>query len=128
MEVASSFMFGRQERLAILLLITVAVVVTAAHLTLGYVGKRPFCSPYSVQSQDGDLVYVSGTIDEISITRAGSHGILTIDNITVFLPNSVMSGFSFAKGITLTVIGTVQTYQGKKEVVVQSASDIAFAP
>ena len=36
----------------------------------------------------------------------------------------VAAGQSFPPGTKITVIGTVQTYQGKKELMVQSASDI----
>ncbi len=42
-----SIMFERQERVAILLLLGVAVAVIAAHLILGTLGKQPFAQAIS---------------------------------------------------------------------------------
>ena len=117
-------MLGRQERLAIFLLLGVAVTVIVAHLALDQIGKRAFATNFSEQSQEGDLVIVSGTIDTVTLTRTGGHCILVVNNLSVFIPNQIAAGQSFPHGTKITVIGTVQTYQGKKELMVQSASDI----
>jgi DNA/RNA endonuclease YhcR with UshA esterase domain len=121
-------MFGRQERLAIILLLTVALVVIASYLALDYLGKRPFATPYSDKAGDGDLVIKTGTIDSLSVTRTGGHLILTIDNLTIFVPNGIAYNLTVQKGTNVSVIGMVQTYAGKKEIVVQSASDITPVP
>ena len=47
-------MFGHQERVAILLLIAVAIAVIAAHVMLVQIGKEPFASAYTDQSADGN--------------------------------------------------------------------------
>jgi len=117
-------MFGRQERLAFFLLVVVTGSVIAAHLVLDQVGKRPFATPYSEQSNEGDLVILSGTIGAVSFTKTGGHCIIVIDNLSVFIPNEIAAGQMISPGMVITVIGTVQTYQGKKEILVQSASDI----
>lgn len=121
-------MFGRQERLAIILLLTVAVIIIASHLTLGYIGKQPFASQYTEQSREGDLVLMTGTIDALLPTRTGGHLIITINNISVFLPNTIASDIDLHAGKNISLIGTVQVYQGKREVVVTSSSDISVEP
>jgi ABC-type uncharacterized transport system YnjBCD permease subunit len=117
-------MLGRQERLAILLLVGVAISVIIAHLALDQIGKRAFATNFSEQSQEGDLVIVSGKIDTVTLTRSGGHCILVVNNLSVFIPNQIADGQSFTQGTNISVIGTIQTYQGKKELLVQSASDI----
>ncbi|MFZ1897574.1 hypothetical protein [Methanoregula sp.] len=117
-------MFGRQERVAILLLIVVAITVTAAHIVLTQIGKGPFASTYTDQSADGTLVHLSGIIDQATVLKNGGHVLLTIANVTVFVPATVAGDRSFAKGTTVSLYGTVQTYQGKKEILVSSADDI----
>jgi len=121
-------MLGRQERLAIGLLFTVLAIVIAAHLILDQIGKRPFASPYSERSEDGALVILSGTLDDVSVTRTGGHLLLLVNTTTVFIQNAAAANRSFQKGINITVIGIVQTYQGKREVAVQSATDIISEP
>ena len=79
-------MFGRQERVAILLLIVVAITVTAAHIVLTQIGKGPFASTYTDQSADGTLVHLSGIIDQATVLKNGGHVLLTIVNVTVFVP------------------------------------------
>lgn len=122
------FMFGRQERIAFLLLIAVALVVIASHLVLDTLGKRPFTSPFTNESADGELVYFSGTIDRLSLTKSGGHLILEVNNISVFVQNQIASNLSLRKGENITIIGTVQTYRGNKEIIIQSASDILAIP
>ncbi|OPY38963.1 MAG: hypothetical protein A4E35_00193 [Methanoregula sp. PtaU1.Bin051] len=119
-------MFGRQERLAILLLLLVSGGVIAAHLILDYIGKRPFAVPYSDNTADGELVIVSGSVDRISVTRNGGHLILDLENRTIFIPNQITAGLALSRGTNITVIGTVQTFQGKKEIAVTAASDITI--
>lgn len=121
-------MFGRQERYAIILLLTVLAIVIAAHLILDTIGKRPFASPYSDRSDEGALVILSGTIDDITVTRTGGHLLLQVNETTVFVQNAAAADRSFQKGSTITVIGIVQTYEGKREIAVQSASDIISEP
>jgi hypothetical protein len=119
-------MFGRQERLALFLLAIVACTVIASYLVLDHLGKRPFAAPYSDDSDDGDLVIVSGSVDRISLTQNGGHLLIELDNHPIFIPNQIAAGLSLSKGTKVTVIGTVQTFRGKKEITVQSASDITI--
>ena len=60
-------------------------MVVAAHLILENAGKRLFASPFSEISHDGDLVYLSGMIDYLVITKNGGHFSILINNVSVFI-------------------------------------------
>jgi DNA/RNA endonuclease YhcR with UshA esterase domain len=120
-------MFERQERVAVLLLIGVAVAVIAAHLILGSLGKQPFSKPFTNYSADGELVYIEGTIDQVALTKTGGHMTIQINDITIFIPAHAASDLAVKKGANISVYGTVETYRGKKEIMVNSAEDIRFA-
>jgi hypothetical protein len=124
----STGMLGRQERVAILLLCGVALAVIAAQFVLGYVGKEPFASPFTSQSADGSLVRLDGAIDQATVIKNGGHVILSVRNVTVFIPSTVAGDRSFAKGANVSLYGTVQTYEGKKEIVIGSPEDIRQIP
>lgn len=121
-------MFEHQERTAILLLVAVAGIAIGAHLVLGFIGKHPFASDYSNSSADGELVSTHGTIGEVMVIKNGGHLILVVDNVTVFIPAHVAGSVSYAKGQNIMLYGTVQTYRGEKEIVVNSAGDISLLP
>jgi DNA/RNA endonuclease YhcR with UshA esterase domain len=119
-------MLERQERVAILLLIGVAVSVIAAHLILGSLGKQPFSKPFTNNSADGELVHIEGTIDQVALTKTGGHMNLQIGNITIFIPATAARELTLMKGANISVYGIVETYRGKKEIMVNSADDIRF--
>jgi len=117
-------MLGRQERIALLLLVGVALTVVTAHGVLSCIGKQPFSRPFTENSPDGELVTVEGNIGRVSLLENGGHLALLVDNITVFVPASSAQGLTVHKNDTVFIYGIVQTYRGKKEVVVNSAEDI----
>ena len=123
-----SIMFERQERVALLLLLGVLIVVITAHLVLGTLGKQPFARPFTNNSADGELVIVSGTIDQITITKTGGHMNVYLANITIFVPVQIAQELTLQKGDTVSVYGVVQTYRGKKEIVVSSGKDFDIIP
>ncbi len=107
-------MFERQERVAVFLLVGVALVVIVAHVVLTGFGKQPFARPFSNSSSDGELVVVEGQIDQISLTRNGGHMTVQVNNLSIFLPAQVVQGVSLQKGDRISAYGVVQTYRGKK--------------
>ena len=117
-------MFERQERLAILLLIGVAVAVIAANLVLGSFGKQPFSKPFTNNSADGELVYIEGTVDQVALTKTGGHMTLQVNDLTIFIPAQATRNLAVSKGNNISVYGIVETYRGKKEIMVNSAEDI----
>jgi hypothetical protein len=120
-----STMFERQERGAVLLLLGVACLVITAHLVLGSLGKQPFAQPFTNNSADGELVITDGTINQISITKNGGHMNVYLDNVTIFVPAQIARELTIRKGDSISVYGVVQTYRGKKEIVVSSEKDIS---
>jgi uncharacterized SAM-binding protein YcdF (DUF218 family) len=123
-----SCMVGRQERTAILLLVGVAGAVILAHGILAGLGKQPFARPFTTSSSDGELVVAEGQIDTITLTKTGGHMTVEMNNLSVFLPVQVVQGVSLQKGDRISVYGIVQTYRGKREIVVSSADDIRVIP
>lgn len=121
-------MLERQERLALMLLISVVIVVGASHLILSALGKGPFASPYSDQTGEGSLVVLEGTVEQVTTTREGGHRILQVKGVPVFLPATVASAITVLPGDTIRVYGVAQTYQGEREVLVNSAADITLLP
>ena len=121
-------MFMRQERVAVFLLVGVAIAVIVAHLVLAGLGKEPFARPFNNNSADGELVVVEGMIDQITLTKSGGHMTVSVNNLSVFLPAQVVQGISLQKGDRISVYGIVQTYRGKKEIVVSDAEDVRVLP
>ncbi|HSA38398.1 MAG TPA: hypothetical protein P5013_05855 [Methanoregula sp.] len=121
-------MFERQERVAILLLIGVAIAVIVAHSVLAGLGKQSFARPFTNTSSDGELVVVEGQIDQITLIKNGGHMTVNVNNLSIFLPVQVVQAVSLQKGDRISVYGIVQTYRGKKEIVVSTAEDIHVIP
>jgi DNA/RNA endonuclease YhcR with UshA esterase domain len=116
-------MFVHQERTAFLILIGVAVAVIAAHLVLGSLGKQPFARTFTNNSADGELVTIEGTVGQINILTGGYMAV-QLENISVFVPAQVAEGLRIQKGYSIRVYGIVQTYHGKKEIILGSKDDI----
>jgi len=114
----------RQERTAFLLLLAVCMIVAGAHLVLTGIGKAAFASPYSSQSREGDLVTLQGTVEKVTVTQSGGHLILRVDGIPVFVPASARGDLPVLAGDRVAVLGTIQIYQGEREIVVQSRGDL----
>jgi hypothetical protein len=123
-----SCMFERQERVAIMLLVGVVIALIAAHILLGELGKKPFVRPFTNSSSDGELVVVEGQIEQITLTKSGGHMTVSVNNLSIFLPAQVAQGVSLQKGDQISVYGVVQTYRGKKEIVVNAAEDVRVLP
>jgi DNA/RNA endonuclease YhcR with UshA esterase domain len=121
-------MLERQERVAIVLLLGVVITVITAQLILGSFGKQPFARPFTNNSTDGELVIAAGTIDQLVITQNGGHMNVYTDTVTIFVPAQVAQELTLQKGDMISVYGIVQTYRGKKEIVVSSVGDISVTP
>jgi DNA/RNA endonuclease YhcR with UshA esterase domain len=117
-------MLIRQERIALLLLVGVAATVLMAHAVLTMIGKQPFARPFTEQSPEGELVMVEGTVGKVTLIENGGHMSLSVDNITIFIPASAGNSRVIHKNDTIRTYGIVQTYRGKKEIVVSSSDDI----
>jgi len=119
-------MLYRQERIAILILIVVLTVLTVTSFLIESTGKESFATPFSETLEDGTLAILSGTITQAANTRTGSHLMLTVDNTSVFVPDNALEDPKTVIGESAKVIGTVQTYRGKKEIMVERPDDITI--
>ena len=120
-------MLDRKERVALALLIGVALAVSAAALVLESVGKAPFYTPFTNSSREGDFVVLEGRVDQVSWTRDGAHLQMVVSGVNVFVPSAAEHGVLVAKGDNATLYGVVQTYRGEKEVMVESPGDLAIS-
>ena len=117
-------MLDRKERIALALLIGVALMVSAAAFVLESVGKAPFYNQFSDTSQDGALVFLEGPVDKVTWTRDGAHLQLVVRGVNVFVPSAAEYGLDIVEGDNAALYGVVQVYRGEKEVVVESPGDL----
>ena len=117
-------MFMRQERIALLLLVGVAIVVITANSALTIIGKEPFARPFSENSPDGELVIIEGPVSRVNLIENGGHLTLLVANTTIFVPASAAQGRVIHRNDTIRAFGIVETYRGKKEIVVSNADDL----
>lgn len=113
-----------QEKTALAVLVCVVVVIFATHLLFDAYARPLLATQYSMEVPDGTLVIMEGNVEEIRKTATGGHLILTIGETTVFLPENVASRLDLDKTENITLYGVVQTYRGKREVVVNSPGDV----
>ena len=114
-----------QERRAVILIITVLALLAICSYCIESTEKSRFATPFSGSLEDGTLAVLTGTITAATNTRTGGHLMLTVDNTTVFVPDGALEDPKKTIGDYVHVIGTVQTYHGKKEIIVASPNDMA---
>ena len=117
-------MFDRKERIALALLIAVALTVTAAAVVLDAVGKGPFYSPFTTTTQEGARVFLEGPVEKVTWTRDGAHLQLVVGGVNVFVPSAAGQGLIITEGDHAALYGVVQVYRGEKEVLVESPGDL----
>jgi len=116
-------MFGKQERIAVLIMTVVLIICGVATVTLESIGKEPFAQNYTAQSPEGSLVILQGVVQEVTPLSSGTFNLLTINGIPVFLTQKAAK-IQVTQGSLVSLCGIVQTYKGKKEVVVSDPEDI----
>ena len=114
----------QQERTALILLVMVLAVLSAGHLILTALGNGPFAAPYGEEAREGDLVVVTGAVEEITRTSTGGHLLISVNSTRVFIPSPASREVSLRLNETVRIYGIVQIYQGKKEVAVRDARDV----
>jgi DNA/RNA endonuclease YhcR with UshA esterase domain len=117
-------MLLRQERLALSLLIVVAIGLSLGSFWAAGIDKgtlaREFCQTYA----EGTLVSIEGTVDELRWTQTGGHLNLKISETPVFLPAEIAAKLTIQKGDQVLIYGILQNYRGEKEIVVQELKDV----
>lgn len=122
----SDIMQHLQERTAIFLIISVLILLAVCSYLIDSTGKETFAAPFSDTLEDGTLSVLTGSVTAAANTKTGGHLMLTVNNTSVFIPDGALDEPEKAIGEKVSVIGTVQTYRGKKEIVVASPNDIAI--
>jgi DNA/RNA endonuclease YhcR with UshA esterase domain len=117
-------MLLRQERIAFGLLCVVTGVIMVSAVALGGIDKTSLAQEFRDDTPDGVLARVTGEIRDLEQTRTGGHLTARVENVRIFIPSTVADGTALAEGDLVCITGTVGTYQGKKEIVVQSHEDI----
>ncbi|QYZ79412.1 hypothetical protein E2N92_08195 [Methanofollis formosanus] len=117
--------FDLPEKRALLILIGISALLMLVHLGLDHAGSAAFAAPWSPEAEDGAFVLLRGEVKNVR-ALSGGHLLAEVNGTRVFLPAAVAARVEVKEGAFMEVAGTVQTYQGKKEVVVGSASDLTL--
>lgn len=118
-------MLESPEIKAIIILFGISVLLLGLHLALSAAGGAAFAVPWTPDAGDGSFVLLTGTVDDVR-ELSGGHLLAGVNGTRVFIPATAAKGVVLAKGDRVQVTGTVQTYQGKKEVVVRAATDVVL--
>lgn len=117
-------MLLRQERIAFGLLCAVTAAIVVSTVVLGGFDKTGMAQEFRDTTPDGVLARVSGEIRDLQQTRTGGHLTARVEDVRIFIPATAADGVVLTEGDFVSITGTVRTYQGKKEIVVQSYRDI----
>ena len=114
------------ERHAILILAGVIAALVLFHLGVTVLFPDGGAIPYTPDTADGSPVPFCGTVEELTLTRTGGHLIVNVSGTDVFVPGGGF-GLSLLRGDKVTVRGIVDTYAGKKEIIVNDPADIVVS-
>jgi DNA/RNA endonuclease YhcR with UshA esterase domain len=117
-------MLLRQERIAFGLLCAVTAAIIVSTVALGGIDKTSMAQEFRENTPDGVLVCITGEIRDLQQTRTGGHLTARVEDVRIFIPSTAAEGVVITEGDLVSVTGTVMTYQGEKEIVVQSHDDI----
>jgi DNA/RNA endonuclease YhcR with UshA esterase domain len=67
---------------------------------------------------------MEGEIRDLQPTRTGGHFTARVDGVRIFIPEPVAGQVPLKEGDLVRITGIVQTYQGEREIVVESPADI----
>jgi DNA/RNA endonuclease YhcR with UshA esterase domain len=117
-------MLLRQERLAFVLLVIVAIGIILGSIALAGIDKGTFAKDFSPMQPEGSLVRIDGIVEELRWTQTGGHLNARVEGTQVFIPAAAAKKITLRKGDHVLIYGIIQTYRGEKEVVVQNAGDV----
>lgn len=117
-------MLERQEKIAFLLIGAVFCVCLISSLICNAVGKAPFAQNFSSSSSDGTLVFFEGVVQKVVAVGSGNSYILKSGSVQIFIPSSASQGITVVPGDTISLYGTVQTWKGQREILVENPGDI----
>jgi hypothetical protein len=118
-------MLEYQERRALMLLCCVVLAIIPAYIVLEW-AEPSLARPYTAEAPDGSLVVLTGSVERAEPTTTGGHLIMVVDGVQVFIPGGMEWEGIPRPGEQVHLIGTVQVYEGEREIVVQSPDDLKF--
>jgi len=122
-------MLQKEEKITIILMVMALLVLIIVYF--GFIVDSVETSQYSEQSSTGDRVVLHGDVVGKKGTVTGDHLILTVDSeggrVKVFIhcdngAEKVNNIIDIAD--TVEVTGTLEQYQGEKEIVVERPGDV----
>ena len=122
-------MLQKEEKITIILMVMSLLVLIIVYF--GFIVDSMETSQYSDQSVTGDRVVLYGVVVGKGGTVTGDHLVLRVDSegsrVKVFIHCN--NGAEKVNNIidiadTVEVTGTVEEYQGKKEIVVEQPGDV----
>jgi hypothetical protein len=116
-------MLEKQERLAVLILVAVLAVCAISAFVLETLGKEPFARQYDPGLPDGTLVAWEGIVQKIIRVSQGSSLIMDVSGVQVYVPSPVAPGLP-EENDRITLYGVIQTWKGKREILVTDGKDI----
>ena len=118
-------MLTRPERRAVGILILVILLLALLYFGTILLIPDQGAAEYRPDLPDGTLVRLEGIVFETKITATGGHLIANISGTDVFIPNGGKDPI-LVSGDRVKVIGKIETYAGKKEIVANGISDITI--
>ena len=115
--------FERQEKTAVAILLLVTGVCLVGTYILDGMGKEEFSKDYTPGLPDGTLVRLGGTVGSLN-PAAGGNLFLEVSGVRVFIPVSAGTVQDVQEGKGVHIIGTVQHWKGKEEIMIEDLADI----
>jgi DNA/RNA endonuclease YhcR with UshA esterase domain len=122
-------MLQKEEKITVILMVISLLVLIITYF--GFIVDSVETSQYSERSITGDRVVLHGYVVGKIVTLTGDHLILTVDSegsrVKVFIHRN--NGAEKLNNIidiadTVEVTGTMEEYQGEKEIVVEQPGDV----
>ncbi len=118
-------MLTRPERRAVMIMTFVILLLAALYAGTILLFPDGGAVSYRDDISDGTLVYLEGVVFDTKITSTGGHLIVNVSCIDVFVPNGGSESVLRPED-RVRVVGIVNTYAGKKEIVVNGMHEITI--
>ena len=118
-------MLTHPERRAAGIMIFVVLLLAGMYIGTSYMFPDGGAVPYQDDNPDGTRVYLQGIVHDTKITATGGHLIVNVSGVDVFVPKGGTE-LILLPGDHVRIIGDVDTYAGKKEIIAHRMSDITI--
>ncbi|MCP1714315.1 hypothetical protein J2T58_000142 [Methanocalculus alkaliphilus] len=116
-------MVYRPERKALTLLVGSLLIILLIHAGITMAGPGAFTKPFEPDLPDGSRVSLEGSVEDIRQTRTGGHWSAVVSGTRIFIPRGTGDP-GLRIGDQVSIYGILTTYDGEREITIQSAGDI----